>query len=97
MTLPTSTPEPSPIIIPVTFRLRLEQNTEQVHLAYRHLRGRLPWAVKPFDLTEQANMPYTYLERISACSVFCSRVYPATDTGFRTKNRPTTGLQPFSD
>ena len=25
------------------------------------------------DLTEQANMPYTYLERRSACSVFCSR------------------------
>ena len=47
--------------------------------------------------TEQANMPYTHLERILACAVFCSRVYPATDTGFRTKNRPTTGLQPFSD
>ena len=42
-------------------------------------------------------MPYTYLEGLSACSVFCSRVYPATDTGFRTKNRPSTGLQPFSD
>ena len=41
-------------------------------------------------------MPYTHLEGLSACSVFCSRVYPATDTGFRTKNRPTTGLQPFS-
>ena len=65
--------------------------------AYRHLRGRLRCAVKPFDLTEQANMPYTHLERLSACSVFCSRVYPATDTGFRTKNRPSTGLQPFSD
>ena len=47
-TLPTSTPEPSPIIIPVVFRLRLEQNTEQVHHAYRRLRGRLPCAVKPF-------------------------------------------------
>ena len=42
-------------------------------------------------------MPYTHLERILACAGFCSRVYPATDTGFRTKNRPTTGLQPFSD
>ena len=96
-TLPTGTPEPSPIIIPVTFRLRLEKFTEQAHHAYRLLRGRLPCAVKPFDLTEQANMPYTHLERLSACSVFCSRVYPATDTGFRTKNRPSTGFQPFSD
>ena len=48
MTLPTSTPEPSSIIIPVTFRLRLEQNTEHAHHAYRYLRGRLPYAVKPF-------------------------------------------------
>ena len=48
MTLPTGTPEPSPIIIPVTFRLRLEQNTEHAHHAYRHLRGRLPCAVKSF-------------------------------------------------
>ena len=37
------------------------------------------------DLTEQANMPYTYLERISACSVFCSRDRSATDTGIRHK------------
>ena len=35
------------------------------------------------DLTEQANMPYTYLERRSACSVLCSRGYSAADTGFR--------------
>ena len=48
-TLPTSTPEPSPIIIPVTFRLRLEQNTEHAHHAYRRLRGRLPCAVKPIE------------------------------------------------
>ena len=27
-------------------------------------------------------MPYTYLERLSACSVFCSRDRSATDTGF---------------
>lgn len=46
MTLPTSTPEPSPIIIPAVFRLRLERNTEQVHHAYRPLRGRLRCAVK---------------------------------------------------
>ena len=39
---------PSPIIIPVTFRLRLEQNTEHAHHSYRHLRGRLPCAVKQF-------------------------------------------------
>ena len=47
-TLPTGTPEPSPIIIPVTFRLRLEKFTEQAHHAYRLLRGRLPCAVKSF-------------------------------------------------
>ena len=35
------------------------------------------------DLTDQANMPYTYLERRSACSVLCSRGYSAADTGFR--------------
>ena len=35
------------------------------------------------DLTEQANMPYTYLERRSACSVLCSSGYSAADTGFR--------------
>ena len=46
-TLPTGTPEPSSIIIPVTFRLRLEKNTEQAHRAYRHLRGRLSCSVKP--------------------------------------------------
>ena len=28
-------------------------------------------------------MPYAHLERCSACSVFCSRGCPATDTGFR--------------
>ena len=28
-------------------------------------------------------MPYAHLERCSACSVFCSRDHPATDTGFR--------------
>ena len=28
-------------------------------------------------------MPYTHLERLSACSVFCSRGHTATDTGFR--------------
>ena len=33
-------------------------------------------------LTEEVNMPYTYLERLSACSVFCSRDRSATDTGF---------------
>ena len=48
MTLPTRGSVPSPIIIPVTFRLRLEQNTEHAHHAYRHLRGRLPCAVKQF-------------------------------------------------
>ena len=34
-------------------------------------------------LTEEVNMPYTYLERLSACSGFCSRDRSATDTGFR--------------
>ena len=47
--------------------------------------------------TEQAHRAYRPLGGRLPCSVFCSRVYPATDTGFRTKNRPTTGLQPFSD
>ena len=28
-------------------------------------------------------MPYTHLERLSACSVFCSRGHTATDTGVR--------------
>ena len=32
-----------------------------------------------------------------ACSVFCSRVPSAIDTGFRTKNRPTTCLHPSSE
>ena len=32
----------------MTFRLRLEQNTEHAHHAYRPLRGRLPCAVKSF-------------------------------------------------
>ena len=27
-------------------------------------------------------MPYTHLERLSACSVFCSKYHPATETGF---------------
>ena len=35
------------------------------------------------DLTEQANMPYNHLERLSVCSVFCSRGCAATYTGFR--------------
>ena len=32
-----------------------------------------------------------------ACSVFCSRVPSVIDTGFRTKNRPTTCLHPSSE
>ena len=31
----------------------------------------------------EVNMPYTQLERIPACPVFCSRGHPATDTGLR--------------
>ena len=96
-TLPTGTPEPSPIIIPVTFRLRLEKFTEQAHHAYRHLSGRLPCAVKSFGphrASEYAlHLPGTAFGLLGVLL----KVYPATDTGFRTKNRPTTGLQPFSD
>ena len=56
--------------------------TEQTHHAYRPLRGRLPCAVKAFGPHRGSEYAYTYLERLSACSVFCSRDRSATDTGF---------------
>ena len=42
-----------------------------------------PTSLRLVIFTEQANMPYTHLERLSACSVFCSRGHTATDTGVR--------------
>ena len=49
--LPMSASVPSrrseTVISPTVFQLRLEKFTEQAHQAYRHLRGRLPCAVKP--------------------------------------------------
>ena len=46
-------------------------------------------------------MPYAHLERLSVCSVFCSRGYSATDTGFRhiqpSHNRSSIGIRLIYD
>ena len=62
--LPMSASVPSrrseTVISPTVFRLRLKIFTEQAHHAYRHLRGRLPCAVKligPHRASEYALHP----------------------------------------
>ena len=47
-----------------------------------------PTSLRLVIFTEHANMPYTHLERHSACSVFCLKGPSATDTGFRHPEPP---------
>ena len=56
-----------------------------------------PTSLRLVIFTEHANMPYNYLERLSACSVFCSRVPRQPTPASATQNRPMTGLHPSSD
>ena len=47
-----------------------------------------PTSLRLVIFTEHANMPYTHLERLSACSVFCLKGPSATDTGNRHRLPP---------
>ena len=47
-----------------------------------------PTSLRLVIFTEHANMPYTHLERLWACSVFCLKGPSATDTGNRHRLPP---------
>ena len=56
-----------------------------------------PTSLRLVIFTEHANMPYNYLERLSACSVYCSRVPRQPTPASAIQNRPMTGHHPSSD
>ena len=90
------------VISPMAFRLRLVIFTEQTHHAYRHLRGRLPCAVKAFG-PHRASEYALHLSRMAFGLLGVLLEGPLGNRhrqptpASATQNRPMTGLHPSSD